>query len=88
LLSYTADTGDAAADTRSQASMPPPYEANSSSDDYAPSSDGAFAEFWHNFETRVIAFADERGVTLSQLHVRFGTVVTGVLVFYILVQIF
>lgn len=52
-----------------------------------PNAAEAFMRQWSGFENRVIAFADERGCTLSLLQVRICAVVTGLLTFYILAKI-
>jgi len=90
LLSYAAVTGDADADTGpldNQTSASPSHDASGHSDDYAPNAAEALGKHWHNFETRVIAFAEGQGVTLSLLHVRLGVIAVGILTFYIMVQI-
>lgn len=87
LLSYGTGTADAAAENTLPSSATPSYENTDRTDDYAPNAAETLGQHWHNFETKVIALADERGLTLSLLQVRIGAVAAGLLTLYILVQI-
>jgi hypothetical protein len=87
LLSYGGGDGVNGEAQDTQGSPTAPYGTNDDPGDYVPSAPEALAKHWHNFETKVIAIADEQGVTLSLLHVRLGVIAVGILSLYILVQI-
>ena len=91
LLSYGTGTSEApelqtspAAQTSLEAQ---PSETTDYTEGYATDAGETLGQHWHSFETKVIAFADEHGLTLSLLQVRIGAVAAGLLTLYILVQI-
>ena len=64
------------------------FAARGGTGEGVPNAAEALMRQWSGFENRVVAFADERGYTVSLLQVRIGAVATGLLTLYILVQIF
>ena len=52
-----------------------------------PNAAEALGKHWQRLEERVIAFAQERGFSISQLQVRIVAAIIGLLAFYILIRI-
>lgn len=83
----TGETFAASEPQTAQASPMRPFEIRGDSTDAVPNALEVLGRYWNRLETRIIALAEDRGLTINRLHVRIAAVVISVLTISILVQI-